>query len=72
MGNSSPKRSMHCSICYKKDWIKYELGYANLTWKNVVAIKAIGESVLCRCLNCGHEYKSKSISANRSLRNVNN
>ena len=63
------KDKLRCSKCYKKDWMDYELGrIEGITWRNINIIKQLKNSFLCKCGNCGHEYKTNSSAAFRAFR----
>mgnify|MGYP000895077129 CR=1 FL=1 len=74
MGRSTPVRRLSCSRCRKRDFFRVRTEEASTglyfpTWFNVVVIgsTADGRRVQCKCVNCGHEYKSTSIAAHRAL-----
>lgn len=66
------KRSLRCSRCYNENISNYILGLGGIVWENVDAVKRVGNYYLCRCRNCGHEYKTNSLAARRDYRFNNN
>lgn len=52
-----------CSRCYNENISNYILGIGGIVWENVDAVKRTGNYYLCRCRNCGHEYKTNSDGA---------
>ena len=74
MARSTPHRRLYCSVCKKRDMQKVLLkeirtGEYDPTWfgVNVVGEASPGKAQ-CKCLNCGHEWVSGSMSAKRELR----
>lgn len=72
MGTSARHDSLRYSKCYKKDWIDYAVRDGDITWRNVEAIERVGDGVKCKCLNCGHEYISRSKAPFRAIRSIEN
>lgn len=67
------KDKLRCSVCYKKDYMDYELSRIDhITWQNIKLIEIKGESFLCKCGKCGHEYFSSSSAAHRLFRVMGN
>lgn len=71
-GSCRRKRSLRCSKCYKENLRGYTLSVVGVVWENVDAIDRVGNYYICRCRNCGHEYKTSSSAARRDYRFNNN
>lgn len=72
LGSCRRKRSLMCSRCYNENISNYILWIGGIVWENVDAVKRTGNYYLCRCRNCGNEYKTNSLSARRDYRFNNN
>lgn len=73
MGSHGRKDDLRCSKCYKKHHTNSRIFETQKhlwgVWKNVEVIrKTKGDYFVCRCNNCGHEYRTGSNAAARAYR----
>jgi predicted AAA+ superfamily ATPase len=61
MGSTKPVRQLYCHKCRSKyDHVKNFEEHHPEVYQNIKVVDRIGDHVLCKCLTCGHEYKTMS------------